>query len=132
MKTEEQAVLRANDAFYTAFSNSDFESMEQLWSTQHHIAVIHPGWPPLLGRQSVISSWKQIMKGGLSSTISCTNTKVNMLGEVALVICNELLAEAELIATNGFILEQGDWKMIHHQAGPLPLSNNIAEGDTLH
>ncbi len=132
MKAEEQAVLTANDAFYTAFSNHDLAGMEQLWSKQHDIAVIHPGWPPLLGRRPVISSWKQILAGGLSSPVSCTNAKVNVLGNVALVICTELLSEAELITTNGFVLEAGDWKMIHHQAGPLPLSNSVAEGDTLH
>lgn len=132
MTTEEQAVLTVNDAFYSAFSNNNLAGMEALWSVQHDIAIIHPGWPPLLGRESVLSSWKQIMQGGFSTNISCVNANANVLGNVALVICTELLAEAELIATNVFVLEAGIWRMIHHQAGPLHLSNNGYDGDTLH
>ncbi len=132
MTTEERAVLKVNDAFYRAFSKNDMDSMEQLWSKQHDIAVIHPGWPPLLGRQCVISSWNQIMAGGEPPAISCVNANVNVVGEVALVICTELLTGAELIATNAFVLESGNWKMIHHQAGPLAQTNNVMNGDTLH
>jgi ketosteroid isomerase-like protein len=132
MTTEKQAVLTANDAFYSAFSNNNLANMEELWSAQHDIAIIHPGWPPLLGRESVLSSWKQIMQGGFSTNISCVNANANVLGNVALVICTELFAETELIATNVFVQEAGGWKMIHHQAGPLPLLNNGNEGDTLH
>jgi ketosteroid isomerase-like protein len=132
MSTEQQAVLKTNEAFYRAFSNNDIASMEELWSTQVDIAVIHPGWAPLRGRESVMSSWNQIMTGATSSPITCVNAKANILGDVALVICTEILEEIELIATNTFVLESGEWKIIHHQAGPLPQSNNIHEGDILH
>lgn len=132
MNTEQQAVLKTNEAFYRAFSNNDIVSMEDLWSTQFEITVIHPGWPVLQGRESVMSSWNQIMTVDTPAHITCVNVKVNLLGDVALVICTEVLEEIELIATNTFILEEGNWKMIHHQAGPLPLSKNIHEGDILH
>jgi len=132
MGTEQQAVLKSNEAFYRAFSNNDIVSMEELWSTQFDIAVIHPGWPPLQGRESVMSSWNQIMTGDTSSHITCVNARVNVLGNVALVICTEILDEIELVATNAFIQESEDWKMIHHQAGPLPQSKNIREDDILH
>lgn len=132
MTTEEQAVLTVNDAFYSAFSSNNLAGMKELWSTQHDIAIIHPGWPPLLGRESVLSSWKQIMQGGFSTNISCVNANASVLGNVALVICTELLAETELIATNVFVVETDIWRMIHHQAGPLHLSNNSYKGDTLH
>ena len=132
MTTQEQAVLTANDNFYAAFSNHDISGMEQLWSTQNDIAVIHPGWPPLLGRQAVLNSWGQIMEDGLSLDICCINVRANVLGDVALVICTEVLEGVNLVATNAFLLEAGTWKMIHHQAGPLPQSNNPGEDDILH
>ncbi len=132
MTIQEQAVLSANEAFYLAFSNQDISGMEELWSANHDIAVIHPGWPALLGHHTVLSSWKRILEGGMSPNISCVDARANVLGDAAVVICTELLAEVEFVATNIFVLEHGDWKMIHHQAGPLPTSNSNAEGDTLH
>jgi len=132
MSTEQQAVLTCNEAFYRAFSNNDIVSMEELWSAQVEITVIHPGWAPLQGRESVMSSWNQILAGASSSPITCVNARANILGDVALVICTEILDEIELIATNTFVLESGKWKLIHHQAGPLPQSTKIHEGDILH
>ncbi|MFT5131564.1 MAG: ketosteroid isomerase-like protein [Gammaproteobacteria bacterium] len=132
MKDDKQAVLNANDEFYSTFSNNDFVSMEELWSVNDNISVIHPGWPPLTGHHSVISSWKRIMDGGNSPNITCINANVNLSGDIAIVICTELLAGAKLVATNIFALEQGSWKLIHHQAGLLHQSNNNKEGDTLH
>ncbi len=132
MKKEQQLVLETNEAFYSNFCNNDLESMESLWSSQHDIAVIHPGWPPIHGRHAVISSWRQILTADNPPRISCLNASANLLGEVALVICTELLAEVELVATNTFVLEVDGWKMIHHQAGPLPQALNTDEGDILH
>jgi len=40
-------------------------------------------------------------------------------GDVAIVQCEEELDTGHLVATNIFIRENGDWKMIHHQASPL-------------
>jgi len=114
MTIQEQAVLSANEAFYLAFSNQDISGMEGLWSANHDITVIHPGWPALLGHHPVLSSWKRILEGGMSPNISCVDARANVLGDAI------------------FVLEHGDWKMIHHQAGPLPTLNNNAEGDTLH
>jgi len=132
MTTQEQNVLRANDNFYSAFSNQDLQSMERLWSAREGIAVIHPGWPAVTGRDSVLSSWKRILEGGMSPSISCVDAKANILGETAVVICTEVLTEAELVATNIFVQEQGEWKMVHHQAGPLTASAGTGEGETLH
>ncbi|NKB36531.1 MAG: hypothetical protein GKR93_05075 [Gammaproteobacteria bacterium] len=132
MKIQEQAVLGANDAFYLAFSNKDMESMQKLWSDTHEIAVIHPGWPPLLGHEAVRSSWKRILEGGMSPAISCHDANAKILGDTALVICTEVLAETELVATNVFVREESGWKMIHHQSGPMPALGNPAESDILH
>ena len=132
MNTEELAVLDANDAFYRAFSKQDMKGIKELWSADHDIAVIHPGWPPLLGHKAVFSSWQQIMEGEMSPSISCVDARVNIFGETAVVICTEVLANVGLVATNIFVLEDGDWKMIHHHAGPLPTMDNSVEAGKLH
>lgn len=132
MTTENTAILEVNKSFYSIFTNRDIKGMRNLWSSQHDIAVIHPGWPPLSGRDAVISSWDQIMKNDMSPQVSCANASVNLFGDVAIVICTELLGDIELIASNIFIIESAAWKMIHHQAGPLPKSEIAGKDDILH
>ena len=132
MTIEEESVLGANDAFYQAFSNKDTDGMLDLWSANYDVAVIHPGWPPLLGHEAVINSWKRIMEGGMSPAISCHDARANILGDTAVVICTEMLSDTELVATNIFVREDSDWKMIHHQSGPLPALGEVADGDVVH
>ncbi|MBT4674150.1 MAG: SnoaL-like domain-containing protein [Rhodospirillaceae bacterium] len=36
----------------------------------------------------------------------------------AFVICTEDLGAATLIATNIFVAEDGEWRLVHHQSGP--------------
>jgi ketosteroid isomerase-like protein len=132
MIEKEEAVLGANQIFYKAFNNKDFESMENLWSSNKDIAVIHPGWPPVLGQESVLSSWKGIFEGGMSPAVNCANISANILGNTAIVICTELLEEGELVATNIFVLEEDAWKMVHHQSGPLPPTNTSVNDGALH
>jgi hypothetical protein len=42
-----------------------------------------------------------------------------VLGESAYVVCGEAVDGAELVATNLFVREDGAWKLVHHQAGPV-------------
>jgi hypothetical protein len=72
------------------------------------------------------------MEGGETPKITCINANVSVMGNIAIVVCTEVIAETKLIATNIFALEEEDWKMIHHQASPLHLSNLNKEGDTVH
>ena len=132
MTNDQQSVLQANAAFYEAFSMRDIGGMEDIWSSNEHIAVIHPGWPPLVGRKPVISSWRRIMEGGMSPAISIADSNANVLGGTAIVICTEVLTDAELVATNIFKLEKEEWKLVHHQSGPLPQVSGATGKDQLH
>jgi hypothetical protein len=42
-----------------------------------------------------------------------------MLGTAGFVVCHEVLPEGVLVATNVFVREDGAWKVVHHQAGPV-------------
>lgn len=117
----EVAVLEANRRFYRAFSEGDFESMSQLWAERAPAACVHPGMAAISGRTAILGSWKQILRQAAGWTMSCRGARVYLLGDVAFVTCLEANGDepAHLIATNVFVLEDGHWRMVHHQAGPL-------------
>ena len=114
----EQRILFANESFYQAYSAGDFEAKEGLWSTGQPLVCIHPGHHPLVIRDEIMTSWKAILELGATQGIRCFEPRVSLHGSVALVVCYEILGENQLIATNGFVEEEGIWAMIYHQAGP--------------
>jgi hypothetical protein len=130
---DEQAVLAANEAFYRAFAAGEAQAMDELWARHAPVACIHPGWPPLSGREEVMQSWRVILNEG-PRRIRCHEPRAHLLGEAALVTCLEDLDEGLLAAANLFVREGGSWKIAHHQAGPMALSTPSGEagGGRLH
>jgi len=114
------AVLFANEAFYRAFADRDLAAMDALWATEAQVACIHPGWPALIGRQAVMESWRRILSGGGAPQIDCRAPQAFMRGDCAFVICYEAVGGQALVATNIFMRERGQWRLVHHQAGPSP------------
>ncbi|NQV83640.1 MAG: nuclear transport factor 2 family protein [Rhodospirillales bacterium] len=123
---EHAAVLFANDIFYLAFANQDFEAMQLIWAEKSPVTCIHPGWDVLSDREEVLESWEQILGNPNPTNIVCKSATVRVLGPIAYVICHEVLDQGYLVATNVFIQEDGKWKMVHHQAGAAP-EPDIAE-----
>ncbi len=119
MKKNEESIISANDEFYLAFNNMDIEKMESVWSSKCEVSVVHPGWDLLTGLGEVMMSWRQILKNSSFKKVFCDNVWVNVIEQTANVICIEHLDDIELIATNIFVYENDQWKLIHHQAGPL-------------
>lgn len=117
----EAAVLRANASFYRAFTRGDFPAMSALWALKAPVTCFHPGSALLRGREEVLSAWRQIMTGPAPFEMRCDQPLVQLLGEGALVTCYEGndREPAHLAATNAFVWEDGAWRMVHHQAGPL-------------
>ena len=115
--SEREAVLFANDAFYLCFAGEDVHSMDRLWASNAPVTCIHPGWEALYGREEVLESWRSIIAGG-APNIRCREPEVSIYGDFANVICYEEMDGGHLIATNTFVREAGQWKMVHHQAGP--------------
>ncbi|MDP6588477.1 MAG: nuclear transport factor 2 family protein [Alphaproteobacteria bacterium] len=118
--SDEQAVLDANLAFYTAFSEHDMAAMERIWAREAPLCCIHPGWAPLVGRASVIESWAAILSDTGALEIDCGESKAILFGRCALVVCREILPAGQLLASNLFVLENGAWRLAHHHAGPGP------------
>jgi len=126
-ETDSDALLRANVEFYRAFAAGDLAAMDALWARSVPVSCIHPGWQGLFGRVAVIESWGGIF--GRPPPISMLAARAHVLGAVGYVTCIELVGDAVLVATNIFAREQGDWKMVHHQAGPTAEPIATAEGD---
>lgn len=112
----ERDVLAANAAFYSAFVKADRRKMDQLWSKHSPVAVIHPTWPGIYGRDDVMESWNQLMRA--PRDLKVAEAQAFVLGDTAFVICYEILdGSTTLIATNIFSREGDTWKLVHHQAG---------------
>jgi ketosteroid isomerase-like protein len=131
LRERERELLAANRGFYVAFRNRDVAALDNLWARKHPVAVIHPGWPPLFGREAVLGSWRQIVGSG-APEIECGAVNILGLGDPACVIAVEHLAGGDLVATNLFTREDNRWKLIHHQAGPMPPPIAMQPSQSMH
>lgn len=117
--SDRDALISANEAFYTAFATCDADMMDDLWANRDDITCIHPGWPPLDGLDEVLGSWRCILSAE-SPLIGISDATAHIHGDVGYVICREHLEPGNLLATNIFARESGVWKLVHHQAGISP------------
>ncbi|HEX5370899.1 MAG TPA: nuclear transport factor 2 family protein [Dehalococcoidia bacterium] len=119
--TATEALLAANDSFYRAFNQRDLEAMDMLWSQSAEVTCIHPGWNLLSGRESVMESWEAIMSNPEQPRMVMGGATPQIHGEWAVVICRELVGGLPLIATNVFVREGIDWRMVHHHGSSVAL-----------
>src|SRR5688500_8395498 len=108
---EQDAVLEANAAFYAAFNARDVDRMEDLWARHARAACIHPGANALAGRDAVMESWGMILSNPAQPRITSGGETATVIGDVAFVVCRELVAGTPLIATNVFVREDGEWRI---------------------
>lgn len=116
--SDTDSLLFANEAFYQAFTDRDIDAMADLWSRDHPVSCVHPGWGPLFDRSEVMSSWAAILGAPEAPDIRCATPTVQLYGDLGTVICFEQLPGGTLVATNIFVRQGSVWKMIHHQGAP--------------
>jgi ketosteroid isomerase-like protein len=116
--SDDAALLAVNAAYYRAFGSDDFTDMSRLWADEG-ITCIHPGWPPLFGREAVMQSYREIMRHPGRSRIEHRNEQTVAAGGDGRVLCIEFVDGAALATTNGFRRIDGVWRMVHHQASPI-------------
>jgi len=110
-------VLAANAAFYRAMRAGDLAAMDGLWARDRSVSCTHPEAPALVGRAEVMESWRLILIEGEAPDIECHDAYAIVTGATAMVLCREVLGEMELIASNAFVREDGEWRLVNHQAG---------------
>ncbi len=126
----EAQVLAANRAFYAAFHRRDARAMAALWAIRAPVACIHPGWPPLTDREMVLKSWSDILRNPASPKVQPRGEQALILGpSTAMVVLVEVIEDQALAATNVFVREDGDWRLVHHQASPLAGTIETAEAE---
>ncbi len=109
-------ILFANEAFYLAFRNRDLAAMDALWAHDSEASCFHPGWRTLRGRAPIMKSWQGIFAHPGSPSVELHGATARAMGDMGLVICYEVLGSNTLCATNVFVLEQGQWRVLHHHA----------------
>lgn len=117
--TESDAVLAANLEFYRAFTARDVEAMDRLWARKVSVLCMHPGWVPIAGRGAVMASWHGILANPDAPLLMCHDDAAYLYGDIAVVLCEEELSGGHLAATNVFIKEDGEWRLMHHHASPI-------------
>jgi len=117
----EDAVAAANARFYQAFAARDIAAMETLWARRVPVACTHPGWLTLHGRLEVLDSWRSIMANPAQARVVPGDVRVTVLGSSAIVHCREFVAGAAIVATNVFVLEDGEWRLVDHHGSPVAM-----------
>lgn len=115
----EAQLLEANDLFYQFLRAGDLAAMSDLWARNRLISCTHPGRSMLIGREAVMESWRLILTQNPPSVWPAAPRPV-MTGTTAFVLTIERIDGSELMASNGFVVEDGHWRMINHQASYMP------------
>jgi|SRR5579871_563927 len=116
---ETEKVLDANEAFYRAFNQKNVADMDALWARSVPVSCVHPGWTALRDRDAVLESWRRILENPTQPRIVSGGASVRFVGEIAFVLCRELVSATPLAATNVFVREEGAWRLVHHQSSPV-------------
>ncbi len=111
-------VRAANAAFYAAFEQRDLDAMSEVWEHADRVSCVHPGWPVLTGWAKVAASWYALFDGPQRLQFIVTDERVDVVGDLAWVTCNENLLEGAetqaVAATNVFARLDGRWRLVHH------------------
>jgi len=117
-----QALLAANEAFYSAFEARDIDTMSEIWAHTDNVTCTHPGWPTLRGWAAVAGAWFTLFQGDNEMQFILTNVSASVAGIVGWVTLDENIISGaganSAAATNIFVLTDGEWRLVvHHGSG---------------
>jgi ketosteroid isomerase-like protein len=128
------AVEAVNAEFYAAFESADLDRMGRVWADgplADDVVCVHPGWPMLRGRGTVLRSWALIMANTPYIQFVLTDTLVRISGDQAIVTCSENIITAveesadsmtsggSVVTTNAFLRTEEGWRMWLHHGSPV-------------
>ena len=117
MSHASEQALFANEAFYLAFTETDLNAMKELWASDTPLVCIHPGWPLLTDRETIIESWRRILENPKQPGIDFFDAQAKPAAGLVLVSCYERLPGGVCVSTNGFVEEDGQMRMFLHHSG---------------
>lgn len=115
----------AEKAFYTAFENGDYETMEKVWANDDAVVCVHPNAPRLEGREEIMESWRQIFDGDSGIKFELHNVHFVQDGLLSIHLLKEdVTIDEEMVAvivtTNIYQQTDEGWKMIMHHSSIEP------------
>ena len=126
-------------AFYAAFEAADLEAMMALWSSRSPLLCIHPAGPALTSREDVARSWRLIFRGGggirFAVDAHCTLESADLVMRSVQENIHQGPGFRELsvvLATNVYVLEDGEWRMCVHHASPTAAADSRDTGGPVH
>ena len=114
---DSQQALFANEAFYLAFTHKDCDAMDALWARDAPLICVHPGWQRLVDRDEIMASWRRILDNPGQPGMDFLEPLVHASAGIQFVTCYEQLPGGYCLATNGFVREGDQWRMILHHSG---------------
>lgn len=134
IESDELAVEKVHAEYYAAFESADLDRMGLVWADgleADDVVCIHPGWPLLRGRETVLRSWALIMANTPYIQFVLTDTQVRVSGDQAVVTCAENIITANgesddaftaggsVVTTNAFVRTDDGWRMWLHHGSPV-------------
>lgn len=124
--TDIEAVKEANGRFYEAFGALDIQQMEEVCDTSDRALCVHPGWQPLVGWETIRTSWQGIFNNTTLMHFNIQYVNVVVQGDCGWVTCLEHISSVlqgrasnfGILATNIFVRTPTGWRMIAHHASP--------------
>ena len=121
-------LIEVNSTFYSALANCSIMGMDQVWLQEDDSVCIHPGWPPLIGWNSIRDSWERIFKNNQMHQIDIEIVKCSIDDRLGYIICFEKLGtihenkidKSVTIATNIYVKSNNLWKLSVHQVNSIP------------
>jgi len=116
----------AEQAFYTAFANTNLQAMMEVWLDSDTVICVHPVGPRISGRDAVRGSWAEIFRGsgglkfrlGEVSRTQDALLAIHVLHE-HITVAGESVERPPAVATNIYQLTGEGWRMILHHASPI-------------
>lgn len=135
----EKDIEQANRGFYRALESLDLSQMESVWLSTDWVKCIHPGRETIVGWPRIRESWELIFEHTQAMKVALRQTWVKVMEGVGWVVCTENISayleeglqSAVAQATNLFMHHDGQWRMVHHHASPIPLEAPFEAGQTV-
>ncbi len=135
----QNAVLSANDQFYTALNAifvGNMEPMDSVWSHADDITYLSPTGEQLTGWEAVRKSWQIQADNELGGKVESRDVQIVLLNPTLALVTNREVGEnpntpqgpmnVNIRSSKIYRLESGKWKLVFDHVDLLPLLSDKA------